>query len=248
MKNRRAQSPLHLIVASLLLVTLWPSLGFSDDYQLYGGLALLSQTGRISDSFDYNLFLSSTYNFTPVTFQGKSIPSRDTQLYLQPSVIYKYSPNLNLGLGYAYQKNNPLSQDFSDENRIWQQVLFSNGLGVGRMTHRFRFEERFIHDRTTGDTPLSTRARYQLGYSMPLEGRELDPGEFYLNMFNEVYLSLAGKKNATYSENWTYAGVGYLIPGVGKLEIGPVFQTAVIDTSGDRRNFLVLQLGLSTSF
>jgi len=220
----------------------------ADDYDLYGGLLFLSQTGRISDTFDYNLFVSSTYNFTPVTFKGKTVPSRDTQLYLQPSVIYKYSPNLNLGLGYAFQKNNPLSHDFSDENRVWQQTVVSHELGKGRMTHRLRFEERFIHDRTTGGDPMSTRARYQLGYSIPLEGKQLDPGEFYINTFNEIYLSLAGKKNATYSENWTYLGLGYWISGVGRLELGPGYQTAVINTDGDRRNFLVLQLGLNTSF
>lgn len=220
----------------------------ADNYDLYGGLLLLSQTGRIADRFDYNLFASSTYNFSPTTFQGKSVPSRDTQLYLQPSVIFKQSANLNFALGYAFQKNNPLSEDFSDENRIWQQSVVSNQLGVGRMTHRFRFEERFIHDRKTGGDPLSTRARYQLGYSMPLQGREIDAGEFYLNSFNEIYLSLSGQRNATYSENWTYAGVGYLIAGVGKLELGPLYQTAVINNSGDRRNFLVLQLGLSTTF
>lgn len=220
----------------------------ADNYDLYGGLLLLSQTGRITDRFDYNFFASSTYNFSPTTFQGKSIPSRDTQLYLQPSIIFKKSANLNFALGYAYQKNNPLSEDFTDENRIWQQSVVSHQLGAGRMTHRFRFEERFIHDRKTGADPLSTRARYQLGYSMPLQGKELDPGEFYLNTFNEIYMSLTGQKNATYSENWTYAGIGYLIPGIGKLELGPVYQTAVINTAGDRRNFLVLQLGLSTTF
>jgi hypothetical protein len=238
---------LLLTLAHLILGTI-PAVARADDYDLVGALAFLSQTGHLAEPLDYNLYLSSTYNFTNVTFQGRNIPARDTQLYVQPSLSYRYSPHLNFGLGYAYQKNNPLSEDFVNENRIWQQVLVSHSADRATVTHRFRYEERFIHDRATGTDPVSTRVRYQVAGTVPLQGSTIDPGEFYVTGYNEFYFSLTGARNASYSENWTYLGIGYLIPGVGKVELGPMYQTAVINKDGDRRNFLVTQIGLSTSF
>jgi hypothetical protein len=236
------------IITLLALVLLSVDLAYADDYNLYGVLPFLSQTGKLTDTLDYNLFLSTTDNMRKTEVNGQTIKARDTQLYLQPSLIYKYSPDLNFGLGYVFQRNNPLSDDYTNENRMWQQVLFAHPLAGARITHRVRYEERFIHNRTTGADPLSTRARYQLGYMVPLEGKELDPGEFYLNGYNEAYFSLTGAKNATYSEDWLYAGVGYFIKGLGKLEIGPLYQSAVVNSEHDRREFYLAQIGFSTSF
>jgi len=236
---------IQAFLTALVLMCLTQFEAHCDDYTLYGVLPFVSKTGKVTDTFDYNLFASTTYNFRNTTFKGRDIPERDTQLYIQPSLIYKYSPDLNLALGYVFQRNNPFSSEYSNENRLWQQILGAHDLKGGRMTHRVRYEERFIHNTKTGGDPLSTRVRYQLGYSIPLEGKELDPGEFYLNSFNEFYFSLTGQKNATYSENWTYVGIGYLIPGVGKIEMGPLYQTVVVDKEGDRRDYVLWQLGFT---
>ena len=55
----------------------------------------------------------------------------------------------------------------------------------GRFTNRFRFEERFIQNKSLNSYPLSTRFRYQIGFNMPLQGKMLDVKEFYLNTENE---------------------------------------------------------------
>lgn len=76
------------------------------------------------------------------------------------------------------------------------------------VTHRVRFEERFI-DRESG-SEFRTRLRYQLCGKRALNGVEIDPGEIYLNMYNEFYFSTTGNRNAFYSDNWTFFGLGYL--------------------------------------
>lgn len=220
---------------------------FSDDayaqnLTFYGLLPAVSKTAKINEIVDFNFFGSSTIDLVPETYANKTYPRKDLQLYLQPSLIYKWRPNLNFAGSYTYQRNNPLTDDYSNEHRLWQQAVYSIPFSYGKVTNRLRFEERWIQDRALGRYRFATRTRYQLGYSKPLSGRILEAHEMYFNTYNELYFSTTGPKNAFYSENWTYAGIGYVSKEWGKFELGPVFQTAVRNKNHERRNLLLLQL------
>jgi hypothetical protein len=221
---------------------------FGQNLGFYGFLPAYSQTGRITKKIDYNIFLSTTINAFNRTIDKVEYPASDLQLYIQPSIIYKMSPNMNFAGSYTYQRSNPLEKFHVNENRLWEQIIYSHILRKGRMTHRIRFEERFIKNNLTKERPLSTRVRYQLGFSTPLEGKTLDPKEFYFNSYNEFYFSLTGNKNATYSENWTYAGIGYNTGKMGKLELGYLLQTSVRDLQQDLRFLNLMQVMWTTNF
>lgn len=214
----------------------------------YGVLPAISQTGRIAERIDYNFFASTTIDMFSQTVNNQAFPARDLQLYIQPSIIYKFSPNLNTSFSYTYQRNNPLSDDYANEHRLWQQVIFGHNAQKLRFTHRIRFEERFIENRVTNEYPLATRLRYQFATSLPLQGKTLDKNEFYLNTYNEFYFSLTGIKNATYSENWSYLGLGYNFGKMGRLEIGYLLQFAVRNMQKDVRMFNLLQTTWITNF
>ncbi len=220
----------------------------AQNINFFGFLPAISQTGRISNRVDYNIFVSTTIDAFKSNYGGVDYPSKDLQLYIQPSVIYKFSPDLNTSVSYTYQRNNPLTGDYSNEHRIWEQLIYGHNFSKFRVTNRFRFEQRFIENRTTEMYPFSTRLRYQLGCNFPLQGKTLDPKEFYLNAYNEFYFSLTGAKNATYSENWTYAGIGYNLGFMGRLELGYLFQTSVRDAQGDLRFLNLCQVSWSTNF
>jgi hypothetical protein len=215
---------------------------------LEGVLPFVSLTKGVSPRFDINLFTSGTFNLTDKFYGQEHFPSRETQFYIQPSLIYKQSPNLNfIFLGYVYQRNNPFQlYEFVNENRLFQQILYGSDFTFGRITHRLRFEERFIEERASGRTqPMATRLRYQIGLFMPLQGRELTAGEFFLNAYNEFYFSTTGTRNAFYSDNWAYAGIGYQTADWGRVEVGPLSQVSVINTNKDLRYFTLLQFGWS---
>jgi hypothetical protein len=201
------------------------NISLAGDANLFGVLPAVSQTGRITDVFDYNLFMSTTVNATDRTIDGRRFPARDIQSYFQPSLIYKYSPQLNFAVAYVYQRTNPFNNDSTNENRVFQQAIFSVPLSTGNLYQRVRFEERLITKTRTHETPLSTRLRYMVGYNLPLQGERLDPGEFYLNTYNELYFSTSGQRNAIYSEDWLYGGIGYSTEDAGNIEIGPMLQT-----------------------
>jgi Protein of unknown function (DUF2490) len=99
---------------------------------------------------------------------SNTFASFDIQYYFQTSPIYKYSPNLNfVFLGYICQRTNPFSKDFVNENRLFQQVIYGSDSIFGRLTHRVRFEERFIHNKATGvtDNGIGMNPAYENKYS-----------------------------------------------------------------------------------
>jgi len=224
---------LRLIIAAILsLIAISTE---AQDLAFYGFLPAINVTGNFGGKINVNLFSSTTIDAVNERIGGIEYPATDFQFYLQPSVIYVHSPQLNFAASYTYQRNNPFQDNFVNEHRLWQQVIYAMPLGAGKLNQRLRLEERFIENRVTSKYPYFTRARYQIGYNQPLQGRTLEAHEFYLNTYNEFYFSLTGAKNATYSENWTYGGVGYDLGNLGRFEVGYLFQTAVRNAQKDLR-------------
>jgi hypothetical protein len=229
------------------------------DLNFYGFIPCYSQTGLISKKFDYNFFVSVTDDAFKRHFSNSAFPYNDVvypakllQVYIQPSIIYKYSPNLNFAVSftYNYQRNNPNVPYFS-EYRPWQQAIYSHPLGKVRLTQRLRFEERLIKNQ--GDIRrFFTRLRYQIAVNIPLEGKTLDAHEFYFNAYNEFYFTLSNSpqrpRNAFFSEDWLYAGVGYNTGKMGRIEVGPLYQAAYRNRAHERRNLSLLQMMWVTNF
>jgi hypothetical protein len=232
----------------LFIIFFYQTFVFSQNLTFYGVLPVINQTGRISQKFNYNLFVSTTIDAFKSLQNNTNYPAKDLQLYLQPSIIYLASPSLNFAASYTYQRNNPITPDFTNEHRLWQQMIYSFPVGTGRLTNRFRLEERFIQSKNTAPHTLATRVRYQLGLNMPLQGKTLDEKEFYLNTYNEFYFSLTGTKNATFSENWSYLGIGYNLGKMGRIELGYLSQVYVRNLAKDLRFLEMTQIMWSTNF
>lgn len=219
---------------------------FTRTFDSYGIIPFISISKGLSTRTDLNFYHSDTFVLTERKFEGRKYPSRDQQTYFQTSISYKLFPNLNLALGHIYQRNNPLDVDFVNENRIFQQVTFSQTFDSVQVSHRLRYEQRFISERETDE--YKTRFRYQIGANFPLQGRQLDPGEWYFNCYNEFYFSTSGERNAFYSDDWLYAGFGYQTLNWGKLEAGPIAQYSVINRDKDYRSLYSLQFGWILKF
>jgi len=220
----------------------------AQDLSFKGCLLAWNQTGKIKNNISYNLFVSTTENTFSKTISNTYYPAQDLQLYIQPSLMYVLNSGWNMAAGYTYQRDNPFKENFNNEHRLWQQCMFLHGLNKARVSHRVRFEERFIEQRSNHKYPLSTRLRYQLGCQIPLQGEKTDPKELYLNTYNESYFSLSESRNATYSENWSYLGIGYHMGRMGKLETGYLLQIAVRNKLHNIRVLNLLQVAWITHF
>lgn len=185
------------------------------------------------------------YSFTNKKVSGKEFKAGDIQAYFQTAINYQYLPDLQFSLGYIYQRSNPFDEEtFQNENRLFEQVTLLKGV----VSHRFRFEERFIEERMEDKIDFRTRLRYQIGAKIPLEGLILDAGENYLNMYNEFYFSSTGKRNALWSDDWIYLGIGHKTKEWGSFEAGPLVQWSRINEEKDTRTHYTLQVGWTLSF
>lgn len=234
------------IIISIFLFFI-SEIGHAQDLSFYGVLPAFSLTGRINQKVNYNLFISTTINVFEQEINGVNYPASNLQLYIQPSIIFIYSPKLNLAGSYTYERSNPFNGNYVNEHRLWQQAIFSNALFQGQLTNRFRLEERFIENRLNGEYPLSTRFRYQIGFNTPLQGKKLNEKEFYFHTYNEFYWSLTGIKNSTYSSNWSYAGFGYKIGASDKIELGYLLQISARNKEKDLRYLHLVQISWATN-
>lgn len=209
----------------------------------FGTLPAFSSTFRFSEQWEVGFFCSTTIDAIPMKVNEVLYPAKDLQLYIQPSVLYRINPDWSIAASYTYQRNNPITDDYSNEHRFWEQVAFAHSVETLRFGHRLRIEERFIENRQTELYPFSLRLRYQLSATAPFASNSA----WYWTAFNEWYASVVGARNADYSENWTFAGVGCNVTPTTRLEAGYLLQFFVRDAAKDIRMLNLLQVVLATN-
>lgn len=133
------------------------------------------------------------------------------QLLLRTGIEYNLKPNAKVLLGYAYINSENYIGDTDVENtvhehRIFQQLITNQKIGSVKLTHRYRFEQRFVED------DFKTRFRYFLGINVPFKD-----SKFYASAYNEIFLN--GESNV-FDRNRVYGGLGYQIQKNIKLELG----------------------------
>ena len=208
----------------------------------YGIIPSISLSKDISEKYRFNLFTSTTIDAFSREISNINYPSSDLQIYIQPNLIIRPNKPFVYTMSYTYQRNNPFNSSFVNEHRIWQQVTYTKQFDELRWTNRFRIDERFIENKSTVKYPFSTRLRYQIGFSSPIFQKKCNNRPPYFLAYNEFYLSLFGAKNAWYSENWTYAGIGFTLSDKTRLEVGYLFQTLVRDQAKDLRFLHLCQI------
>jgi len=138
------------------------------------------------------------------------------QLLLRTGLGYNITNNSNLLLGYGYILSENYIGDSDDkvsvnEHRIFQQFTTKQKVGKVGLTHRYRFEQRFVED------DFKLRLRYFLGINIPLQYKEGEKNPLYLSMYNEIFLNT---KSSVFDRNRVYGGLGYKFSKNLRLELG----------------------------
>ena len=147
------------------------------------------------------------------------------QLLLRTGIGYNFSENnYNILLGYGFIKSenyampkhlwsplNGLDKITVNEHRIFQQFTSKQKSGKLTLTHRYRFEQRFVED------DFKARFRYFLGFKLPFKGTEEAPSKYYLSAYNEIFLNT---KSSVFDRNRVYGGLGYQLNKNFRLEAG----------------------------
>jgi len=139
------------------------------------------------------------------------------QLLLRTGVGYNLSENNHnvlLGYGYILSQNYVAdAQEKTDvnEHRIFQQFTSKQKIGKVSLSHRYRFEQRFV------ESDFKMRLRYFLALKIPLIKFEAVPAKLYVSAYNEVFLNT---ESSVFDRNRVYAGLGYQLHKNVRIEAG----------------------------
>jgi hypothetical protein len=140
---------------------------------------------------------------------------------------YYLNPGTTLTLGYAYINTYSQSADaYFTEHRIWQQFMHTHPLGAPvSMTHRFRFENRFVERISQNQDPgwaTGQRFRYFNRTVFNLTNRTDARVRPYLALQNEFFLNIASPdiNSNAFDQNRFLVAFGVQHAGLTRLEIG----------------------------
>lgn len=132
------------------------------------------------------------------------------QLLLRTGLGYSFSgSNIMLGYGYIWAENYNENKVKSTviEHRIFQQFSTGQEIGSVKLTHRYRFEQRFV------EADFNLRLRYFLSVNIPIK----TDGPWYFSAYNEIFLNTTPE---VFDRNRLYSGLGYKFNEALRLEIG----------------------------
>ena len=86
---------------------------------------------------------------------------------------------------YVFQKENPFSPNYTNENRVYLQSTYRHTVKLLKLKYRVRFYNRFVHNRTSGKTLYTHRLRYLIGMEIPIKSKK---NNLYFTAYEEVFL------------------------------------------------------------
>lgn len=131
--------------------------------------------------------------------------------------------NARFTLGYGNITTGEMGESTESvmENRIYQEALLPHKpLTRVYLTHRFRYEQRFVENQD-----FRTRYRYTLFMNIPLNTPEIGKEAIYLAFYNELFIN--GQRDIgdnreveIFDRNRTYFGIGYGIADKMRIQAG----------------------------
>jgi len=187
------------------------------------------------------------------------------QHFLRNGLEIYITPNLSIvPIGYMYvwnfQYGKQPSTYVNNEQRLWQQIQYRHNYKGFYFSHRFRIEQRFIqkhHTEPDGsvvydgyDTYLN-RTRYRLQIHIPLNNEKIEPGTWFIAIFDELFYSWGS--SVTYNkpdQNRMYGAIGYQFNKKFSLQGGAFYQMWIKKNGAEQENNVgtLIQVGYNLDF
>lgn len=211
-------------IIGLALIFILPFISYSQDSNLGNWLIYIGNK-KLNDGWNIH---------NEVQYRNYNAIGDLEQLLLRTGVGYNLTENNNnilLGYGYILSENyiaHTGDKISINEHRIFQQFTTKQSLWKVKLSHRYRFEQRFV------ESDFKMRFRYFLGVNIPLQNKEDGKNPLYLSAYNEIFLNT---ESAIFDRNRVYAGFGYKINNNIKVELGYMNQFFETD-SRDQINLI----------
>lgn len=191
----------------------------------------INTTARISDKW----FVLADFHIRRNNFL------QDPGFYvLRGALNYKFRPNFAVAAGYAHLW---LASTFIDkiyylnENRIYEQALYTHPVGKIRFLHRLRNEQRWteytLNDSASGNFRFTNRIRYLLNIRIPVSKNPKIP---QIVLANEIMVHFGKSVNySNFEQNRIFAGIFQPISKTVSFDFGYMY-TYQLRTSGYQYN------------
>lgn len=197
-------------------------------------------------------------SFNMVSFTYKHDKKWMAYLELQTRSIEEFSKpdyyEVKGGIGYNIDKNNqPFigigrygtykeSKFYQEEFRIWLQYIFSQKISKLKIDHRLRAEKRFFYFPQSGLANNTSRFRYRMALTLPLNKEKIEPNTFFLNAFEEVF---AGPNAPNFKRNRLFGGFGYQLNDYIGANMGYMWQREFANSGNRSLHFLYFALNFT---
>lgn len=188
---------------------------------------------------EFWFLMLNNYHFNEKWSVGNELHIRRTefmdtkkQFILRPYVNYKPGEHVIYTVGYSFIETHPYGRYprpiTQPEHNFWEQVTVNQMLGNTLLSHRYRMEHRYqgtFVEQSPGNFAIdgydfSNRFRYRLTLRKPINDN------YFIHVFDELWVSFDDDfKQASYNQNWIYAGVGRNIPH-GNIQLAYLHQHA----------------------
>ncbi len=194
----------------------------SQSLHFAGVFPTIDHSGDLSNNLGYGLYYFAAF---PLVNLDKPEMNKDANFllfYSEQSLTYKASQHISFTGSYVYQRANAVYANYVNENRFYIQAKFNHSIKKLNLAHRIRFDGRFIQNRIANETPFTHRARYLLGFDIPIKSKKEN---LYFTAYEEVFFNTVRGANPVYEENWAYAALGIKLNEKNKIEPGFLYIT-----------------------
>jgi hypothetical protein len=217
----------NIIVLSLLIVFISSSLHAQENYRA-GTITQVNVNFSLPKDFKLNTRVEARQIFSEKeTAKSVSNALRYERTDVHAILTKKISADNNIGAGYLVRL-----EEGKFAHRLIQQFNSVRKLDLFSLAHRIVLDETFRRNE-----PTEIRARYRIGIEKPLNGRSVDPREFYLKLNNE-YLGIFTKDQADLEIRGS-AAAGYNATDDNKIELGLEYRVNEFYTAAKAQQFWV---------
>jgi Protein of unknown function (DUF2490) len=159
------------------------------------------------------------------------------RLLVRPAIGYQITPHVSVWQGYAWTPSwNERTNQFRNENRLFQQVLVENKWKQLDWKSRTRLEERFIED-TSGTTAVRFRqmVRGQIPISKDKKWSAVAYDELFIDL-NKV----PNNNKAGYDQNRVFVGINRKFNQHINAEAGYMLNTVNRLNKADQFNHIIM--------
>lgn len=192
-------------------------------------------------NFNYHISKKLTL-YTEVQTRSQHVLDDFYYRELKTGVNYRLKDNMSVFIGFGNYKTYTSPGNYEkpievNENRLWEQFVYTTNLSRINIENRIRLEQRWQNGN------YNNRLRYRLFLSIPVNHPKIQDKTFFPIVFDEVFFT---NKEPYFLRNRIFGGAGYRFSKVVTVQAGFLRQSDFFANGGSvGKNFLTTSLLLS---